>query len=99
MFTFCAIPFRTQNLSLFAKMTKNLGEFREEAKIDEMTINELAMFSKILPFYQKMFKDSGMPVDSLPRLYYGFYGFDSGLTQLTSHFLDQAFKQIFSRNW
>lgn len=69
-----------QTLNLIAKLLKNVGEFREDANLDEMTINELAFYSTIIPFYESFLKSAGghFETNEMPKFYYGFYGFDKG---------------------
>jgi Ecdysteroid kinase-like family len=59
---------------------KNVEAFRDDAKLDEMTINELTFYSKIIPYYEKFLKTSGSDLETkwAPKFYYGFYGFDKG---------------------
>lgn len=70
-----------QSLNLIAKLLKNTEAFREEANLDEMTINELSFYSKILPYYGRFLKESRADFEeiSAPKFYYGFYGYDEGL--------------------
>jgi hypothetical protein len=69
-----------QKINLIAKLLKNVEDFREDANLDEMTINELAFYSEILPFYENFLKDvKGFDTNWTPKFYYGFYGFEKGL--------------------
>lgn len=63
------------------------GDFREDANLDEMTINELAFYSKILPFYENFLKVEQVDLEAnwAPKFYYGFYGFSKGLLNLMHH--------------
>lgn len=55
-----------------------MGNFREAAKLDEMTINELFFYQEIMPVFTKSVEKAGMKADWTPRFYYGFYGISKG---------------------
>lgn len=68
-------------MSLIAKLMKELpGEFRVDAKLDEMTVNELTFYRNILPAYEKLLSDAGGKVKAewAPKFYYGMYGITKG---------------------
>lgn len=71
---------REQSLDLIAKLLRHIENFREDAKLDEMTFNELTFYKDIMPFYKGLLNDAESEIDSdwTPKFYYGFYGFDKG---------------------
>lgn len=76
---------RSHNLNLIAKMMKELpGDFREDARLDEMTVNELVFYRDILPTYEKLLIASGGKVKAewTPKFYYGIYGFNEGQNEI-----------------
>lgn len=59
---------------------KDEENFREDASLEDMTINEFEFYSNIIPSYCEYLKDSGgVGANLTPKFYYGFYGFDEGL--------------------
>lgn len=65
---------------MIAKLLKNEGNFRDEASLDEMTVNELEFYSNVIPSYGKFLKESGgLEPELTAKFYFGFYGLDEGL--------------------
>lgn len=76
MLHYCTLLYSRQSLNLIAKMIKNFEG--TDIKADEMTFNELTFYSKILPNFTEISKQGGIEANWVPKLYYGFYGFDQG---------------------
>jgi hypothetical protein len=70
---------REQTLNLIAKLLKSDGNFREDANLDEMTINELEFYSNIIPTYEELLRTTGsFLLDCTPKFYFGFYDIVKG---------------------